>query len=831
MVTWRIVRSRALGLVAFASLVVASACGGGSGEPAQQVAVAGQAKLFLHGAELVQNGSFSRGLEGWENWLQDGGKAVFAEKDGRAVVRVKTPATTDWGIQFHTHGLSLAAGKTYRFTFRARADVPAIIDAMVREHNADVNGDGYLWSNYQYSTYTLSAEWATYTVDFTMPLDDRNAGICFFLGQATSKVFIDDVSLVEIVPPPPGTELVDNGDFADKLKGWTTWLQDGGVATFGMKKGAAMVTVTTPASTNWGIELYRGGLPLYAGHRYRFSFAAWAELPVQIRALIHENGHDVNHDGFAYSEYQTAWYSLGAAPQRHSVLFTMPDTNTDAAVLFFYGAAKGKVYVDDVSVVEVAPPAPGSELIQNGTFDAGLDGWSTGTLNDAQATYGAANGEGVVDVTAPAAEYSDVQLSNNGFPLEAGKAYRLTFRARAAAAGWIGTSIWENGNDTNGDGFAWSTYQFDWHEVGPAMTTYQVEFVMPTTNLSAGLCFFLGDLTGKVTLDDVSLVEIAGVPPPPPPPPAGTEILTNGTFDAGVAGWHPYVGYGAQATFTAENGEAVIDTTVASDGVLGAVQIVPAKGFPLYAGKTYRLSFDARSDAWAAIDAVVYENGHDVDGDGSTGTSYVWNWAPLTPTMSTYTVDFTMPVTNPDASLAILTGDVAGRVVLDNLSLVELVTPPPPTPGPELVGNGTFDDGLTGWTTFLMNGGAATYAVENGEAVVSITAAATDYSGIQISYNGLPLEAGKTYRLSFRARADWYRYVETSLWENGHDLDGDGFAWSTYRFDSHYLTPYMTPYTVEFVMPATNSDAGLCFFMGDATGTVVLDDVSVVALQ
>ena len=114
---------------------------------------------------------------------------------------------------------------------------------------------------------------------------------------------------------------------------------------------------------------------------------------------------------------------------------------------------------------------------------------------------------------------------------------------------------------------------------------------------------------------------------------------------------------------------------------------------------------------------------------------------------------------------------------------------------------------------------------------MSITTAATDFGGVQLSYNGIPLEAGRAYRLSFRARADWYRYVETSVWENGHDLDGDGSAWASYRFDYNWVTPYMSWYTMDFVMPMTNPDAGLVFFMGETTGQVVIDDVSLIALQ
>jgi hypothetical protein len=40
------------------------------------------------------------------------------------------------------------------------------------------------------------------------------------------------------------------------------------------------------------------------------------------------------------------------------------------------------------------------------------------------------------------------------------------------------------------------------------MGSYTVEFVMPTTNRDAGLCFFMGDLPGQVAIDDVSVVEL-----------------------------------------------------------------------------------------------------------------------------------------------------------------------------------------------------------------------------------------------------------------------------------------------------------------------------------
>ncbi len=151
---------------------------------------------------------------------------------------------------------------------------------------------------------------------------------------------------------------------------------------------------------------------------------------------------------------------------------------------------------------------------------------------------------------------------------------------------------------------------------------------------------------------------------------------------------------------------------------------------------------------------------------------------------------------------------------------------PPPPPGTELVWNGGFDSGLDGWDHYVMNGGNAVYGVVGGEAVVATSSVASDYSGIQLSNNHFPLYSGKTYRFTFRARASTPMTLGTSIWENGHDTSGDGFGWSTYHFEYQAVTTSMATYTVDFTMPVTNGDAGLCFFMGDFLGTVYLDDVS-----
>ena len=163
-----------------------------------------------------------------------------------------------------------------------------------------------------------------------------------------------------------------------------------------------------------------------------------------------------------------------------------------------------------------------------------------------------------------------------------------------------------------------------------------------------------------------------------------------------------------------------------------------------------------------------------------------------------------------------------------------------PPAGTELLENGAFEQGLEPWSGYLMDPANATYAAEDGEAVIDVHPAGIDSGGIQFSYtSGLDLHQGKHYRLEFRARATPNRTIRASIWENGHDLDHNGFAYSPHYANEYDLNSTMRSFTVEWIMPVTNSDAGLCFFMTPTPnaqvlieeGEVVIDDVSLTPLD
>ena len=147
--------------------------------------------------------------------------------------------------------------------------------------------------------------------------------------------------------------------------------------------------------------------------------------------------------------------------------------------------------------------------------------------------------------------------------------------------------------------------------------------------------------------------------------------------------------------------------------------------------------------------------------------------------------------------------------------------------GGNLVRNGGFDSGMTNWDTYEMNGGVATFSISGGELECVISTTTTASTNIQLQYTGgLNLVSGHNYRFTFDAYATADRALDTSIWENGHDLDNNGFAWSTYQYSWHSLTTTKQPFTVDFTMPLTNTDAGIAFFLDGDAATVYIDDVA-----
>lgn len=143
------------------------------------------------------------------------------------------------------------------------------------------------------------------------------------------------------------------------------------------------------------------------------------------------------------------------------------------------------------------------------------------------------------------------------------------------------------------------------------------------------------------------------------------------------------------------------------------------------------------------------------------------------------------------------------------------------TGGVNLLQNGDFSDGTSGWSLRNNDGGAAVMNAENGELKIDIACPAPGRSGIALRQGGLKIETGNAYTLRFRARADSVNLIFAVV-RSGQDPDT-----SYSDFNKTRLAAESDEYNYTFFMTRrTDENAELVFFMGgEDAGAVYVDSI------
>ncbi|MCL2282490.1 MAG: carbohydrate binding domain-containing protein [Fibromonadales bacterium] len=137
---------------------------------------------------LVENGDFSKGLEGWrvENW-----HGTFAAKVGKKELsfEIQEEGKESWALQFCSE-VALKEGESYVFAMKAKADAPRTLNVNIKK-----NAKKYLpYANGR--IIDLSTDWQDYYWRFTMKeADDEAALISFDMGGNSTSWSLKDVSL------------------------------------------------------------------------------------------------------------------------------------------------------------------------------------------------------------------------------------------------------------------------------------------------------------------------------------------------------------------------------------------------------------------------------------------------------------------------------------------------------------------------------------------------------------------------------------------------------------------------------------------------------------
>jgi hypothetical protein len=246
-----------------------------------------------------------------------------------------------------------------------------------------------------------------------------------------------------------------------------------------------------------------------------------------------------------------------------------------------------------------------------------------------------------------------------------------------------------------------------------------------------------------------------------------------------------------------------------------AIQLFQNQLVTLVEGTTYKVSMTASAEVARSVNVAL--------GYGSPWIEYARESAiALTTEMATYEFVFTsvLPthLVNLTVELGTQAGFADGEVVFYDFSIVEAILD-------ETITNSDFDN--TGWTLWSQNWGAAptvTSAIVDGAFTVTTDLPGEAGWAIQFNQAGLTLENGKSYILSFDAKASVARDINVALFIPN--------VWTSYlRHDAHMLTTEMVTYSFPFtVTAATSSLVTLTFEMGAtpafAASTVTIDNVS-----
>jgi len=125
-------------------------------------------------AEVLRNGCFEHGLEGWVVEVHDGAQAsgtVVEEPGGRMVleIRVTRLGSEGWHVQFNQPGLRVREGENYLVRFKAKADKTVSVSVgLVQAH------EPWRWVSPRVEL-SLTTEWREYEIALVASESEDNA--------------------------------------------------------------------------------------------------------------------------------------------------------------------------------------------------------------------------------------------------------------------------------------------------------------------------------------------------------------------------------------------------------------------------------------------------------------------------------------------------------------------------------------------------------------------------------------------------------------------------------------------------------------------------------
>lgn len=279
---------------------------------------------------------------------------------------------------------------------------------------------------------------------------------------------------------------------------------------------------------------------------------------------------------------------------------------------------------------------------------------------------------------------------------------------------------------------------------------------------------------------------------------SNTNQITDGTFGTGVGSWWATTG----ATIGNQNNELCASVPGGTAAVHDV--IVGRSGVQLTAGRSYALTFDAKSTAGAQLRSRVQDG-------AAPYTPALDQGFTVSPGLQRYAMSFTSGITRTDGQLTFQVGgsSSAMTVCLDNIVLIET----------DEISNGSFGAGVEHW---WKGRAQTTIAAEAGQLRIDTPGGTANPWDDIVGLSGVTLRTGKQYKLTFTGSATAARTIRTVV-------QTEASPWTSPLLQDVALTTTAQTYSWTFTSPLTITAGQLLFQIGGTAGfTARIDNVSLV---
>lgn len=604
--------------------------------------------------------------------------------------------------------------------------------------------------------------------------------------------------------PDENGNYIINGDFSvnEELtddKDWVFLTALGGEAGAEIRNNEIAVTTENEGTVDYSVQLVQPNLPMKQGGVYRLSFDAYADADRTMKVGISAPDR-------SFRRYlNDTEISLTQEKQPYNLDFTMTDSDDANGRLEFNMGAAGStsgIRISNVSLkktdeIVITDGEKGiladGNYVYNGSFQEGeerLGYWDVQKNDGAEVSVTNENNIRRLMVNAPEGTSADnpVIVSQTDLALSSGNTYVMSFTAEGEPGKKILVKV------------AGQKYEF---ELNGEEREYDNKLTVADEHADTDLSFVF-ETPGIYYIDNVRIEE--------------DSLIKNGSFNAGFSGYEPYVdsSISSDVTYVVDSlsEDNAADFTINNTGDAAWKIQLKQNNVELEKGQWYRLSLDAKASIPRELMFAIQRDGSsDDDWTPYSGEKIV----ELGTDYNKYEAVFQMTgETDPKALLSISMGAVGGkqitekhRICIDNINLEKIDAPDigEQPAGENLLVNSDFSSGNEGWENAVTSPGAADVSFENGRAVYKISNVGTEDWNVQLKQNGIVLEQGAHYKVTFKAKSSEARTIKLAMlspsynWFGGEDLVLD--------------KDQEEEFTVEFTMnEETETNASMVISMG-----------------